>query len=274
MAEFSPLTTDGTTPSAEALLEQCAGLVCLYKGAQTKAQELIDLCGGGQILFWFFDPANPIPAIAFLRQGDHYLAWCAGTVNVNQWLGNVQGFLAPAPWNDGVLVHGYFKALADFFWEQGQSRLPPVAPGVRWTITGHSLGGAIAQILAVYLGQRYGTENVELLTFGQPKAFTEGLIEADLWARYVRVRVWGDPVPQVPPDRVLSWFLSIGLPSAQLSVAFGWTHYGSGWMLNSGGILTPDAGLGFWQTVPGQWLLQIVPSNHLIHNVALLLESA
>lgn len=275
MAEpFTPLTVDGTLPNGEALLEQCAGLVCLYWGDQLGLQSLLNLCGGGEILYFFFDPDNPIPCIAFARQGTHYYVWVAGTVNVDQWIGNVAGCLTPRPYADGILVHSFFWLLAQQLLVGGDSHLPASAPGIRFTVTGHSLGGAVAQILCIELGNRYGVDNVELLTFGQPKCFTAGLSGGDLWPTYIRVRVPNDPVPMVPPDQVLSFFLSSLVPSATQSVAFEWLHYGTGYQLGSGPTLTPDIGLAYWQTVPGQWLLTCDPSAHLIKNIAALLGAS
>lgn len=268
---FTPLTTNGTLPDGEALLEQCGGLVCLYWGDRAGLQSLLDICGGGEILYFFFDPLNPVPCIAFARQGTHYYAWVAGTVNVDQWIGNVAGCLTPRPYVHGVLVHSFFWLLASQLLAAGESHLPAPAPGVRFTITGHSLGGAVAQIVAIELGNRYGPDNVELLTFGQPKCFTAGLVGTDLWPTYIRVRVPNDPVPMVPPDQVLSWFLSFLIPAATMSVAFEWAHYGDCYQLGNGGTLNPDIGLGYWQTVPGQWLFTTNPGNHKIAHIAGLL---
>lgn len=268
---FTPLIVGSGLPDGEAVLEQCAGLVCLYWGDEIAAQSLLDICGGGQILYWFFDPQNPIPAIAFLRQGNHYYAWVAGSVNASHWIGNVQGFLTPAGWSPGVLVHSFFANLAAQLLAGGESHLPPAGSNVRFTLVGHSLGGAIAQIIAIALGDRYGPDNVELLTFGQPKAFTLGLDGDSLWPTYIRIRVPNDPVPMVPPDRGLSWFLSLGLPQAAISAVFEWTHYGTPYMLGAGGTLTPDLGLPFWQNFPGQWLTSINIQAHYIKNIAALL---
>lgn len=268
---LTPLTVDGTNPSGEALLEQCACLVCLYWGAQAQAQAILDLCGGGQILYWFFDPTNPVPCIAFARQGNHYYVWVCGTVNVNQWVGNIQGFLTPARAGGGVLVHSFFATLAARLLSAGESHLPAPAPGIKFTLTGHSLGGAVAQILAVELGRRYGANNVELLTFGQPKAFTRGINGQETWPTYIRVRVLYDPVPMTPPDQAISWFLTFGIPQAAISVAYPWVHYGRCYTLGAGGVLSPDLGLGFWETVPGQWFLTANVSNHKIAKFASLL---
>ena len=271
---FTELLDSEGAPNAEALLEQTAGMVDLYFGDQGAAQQLLDLCGGGEILYWFFDPSNPVPCLAYLHQGNHYYAWIAGTVNINQWIGNVQGFLSPQPFQQAVLVHSYFWSLAQKLWVAGQSKLPAPAPGIRFTLTGHSLGGAIAQILALQLAEIYGADNVELLTLGQPKAFTSGLEGPTLWPNYVRLRVPDDPVPMVPPDRGLAWTLSLGLPSAAVSVVFEWTHYGNPWILRDTGDIDPDPGLPFWQRLPGAWLTTTNPSNHLIKNIFARLELA
>lgn len=275
MAEtFTALLNPDGSPNAEALLEQTAGVCCVYWGDMVAAQSLLNICGGGHILYWFFDPSHPIPCLAYVQQGNHYYGWLAGTVNPGHWIGNVQGFLTPKGYSAGVLVHSYFWDLAQQLWLAGQSQLPAPGPGVRWTLVGHSLGGAIAQILAIQLGQMYGPSNVELLTLAQPKAFTSGLDAQSLWDTYVRLRVPGDPVPMVPPDRGLSWFVSLGLPQAAVSVVYEWTHYGTPWLLRDDGEIASDPGLPFWQQFPGAWLIGMVPQNHLIANIFARLELA
>lgn len=68
----------------------------------------------------------------------------------------------------GILMHRGFRIAARTIYQDVKSRLKP---GYRTYITGHSLGGAIAAILGIYL-QKDGVKIAGIYTFGQPK-FTD-----------------------------------------------------------------------------------------------------
>lgn len=68
----------------------------------------------------------------------------------------------------GILMHRGFRTAARTIYQDVKSRLKP---GYRTYITGHSLGGAIAAILGIYL-QKDGVKIAGIYTFGQPK-FTD-----------------------------------------------------------------------------------------------------
>jgi hypothetical protein len=60
-------------------------------------------------------------------------------------------------------------------------------------LTGHSLGGAIAQIIGMWLHKE--GHNVQIFTFGSPKVCTKFMFnEPNHW----RVAVRSDPVPYMP----------------------------------------------------------------------------
>ena len=61
-------------------------------------------------------------------------------------------------------------------------------------LTGHSLGGAIAQIIGMWLHEK--GHNVQIFTFGSPKVTTKFLFnEPNHW----RVAIGSDPIPFLPP---------------------------------------------------------------------------
>lgn len=71
------------------------------------------------------------------------------------------------------------------------------------TITGHSLGGAMAVFCAIEMQVRGW--DVNLITYGCPRVGDSQfarLLNANLKA-YVRYENWGDPVPRIP--RILGW---------------------------------------------------------------------
>lgn len=75
-------------------------------------------------------------------------------------------------------------------------------PGKRVTVTGHSLGGAIALLVAIGIQARVNMmergAHVRCITFGQPRVSNKSLIRSALPGEYVRVQNGSDIVCRVP----------------------------------------------------------------------------
>ena len=70
-------------------------------------------------------------------------------------------------------------------------------------LTGHSLGGAIAQIIGLWLED--DAYEVQIYTFGSPSVITE-----QLWmSGHFRVYLENDPVPFLPPFPYVHWGIKI-----------------------------------------------------------------
>ncbi len=106
------------------------------------------------------------------------------------------------PREDSVLkipVHPGFAAIATAVYRDlktGQRLKPGYAVG----LTGHSLGGAAALLLAMYL-QKDGTAINEVVTFGQPMVTDKsGIVKFDaVLSKTVRVVACDDVIPFLPP---------------------------------------------------------------------------
>lgn len=86
---------------------------------------------------------------------------------------------------------------------QATERLEPlirskIAAHARLYITGHSLGGAVALLLAIHL-QRAGFFLGPVYTFGQPKVLAESTVVAYRCLPVIRFVNDDDPVPFIPP---------------------------------------------------------------------------
>lgn len=115
----------------------------------------------------------------------------------------VQGSESRRDWLNNIKViktefHG-IRAHKGFAW-CAESILPdvlaaiardPVKPVI---VTGHSLGGAIATLLAVAMRP----QAVKLITFGQPRVSTSRELKLALYGEYIRVVNGSDVVPRSP----------------------------------------------------------------------------
>lgn len=100
--------------------------------------------------------------VALYREPDYdVLVWC-GTNDWRDFLLDVTAL----PWRyNGHWIHAGFRYAHGGIWDKIKKDL---RPGVPLLLTGHSLGGALAEITATFL-RDWGT--VHLVTFGKPNVF-------------------------------------------------------------------------------------------------------
>ncbi|MDH5232704.1 MAG: lipase family protein [Gammaproteobacteria bacterium] len=93
------------------------------------------------------------------------------------------------------------KGFAEISWEVYQDMRPSLLPYKAThniSLTGHSLGGAMAAILMMYL-QHDGFMVEKVITFGQPKVTNRNGMKTFEEAPLLRIVHGKDPVPLVPP---------------------------------------------------------------------------
>lgn len=269
MAEtFTPISDPSGNLQFEALLEQVCGVAAIYGGVKQDAQDLLDLCGGGEVVAWAFTPESATPDLAVVRQGSHWYIWVAGTVNLTQWIANVTGSLAVTSINPNVYANRFFWLAAETLLQVGGRFLPPLTPDLRITFVGHSMGAAVAFAMWYMLRGRYPGYQVELLQLAPAKLFTFGLNNPSPSTHFL-VRVPGDPVVMVPPpaQELMAVNPILGAPFV-FSNGLGWCHYGKPYQLSRAGQLTQDLPQQYWNTVPLQWLYTIDTSAHPIASYA------
>ncbi|HUL88804.1 MAG TPA: lipase family protein [Pseudolabrys sp.] len=79
---------------------------------------------------------------------------------------------------------------------------PYLKPGYKTYLTGHSLGGAVAALLSVYLIED-GVDVVRVVTFGQPRFTTADGVRQLGFLPLARVVDENDIIPMVPPATAL-----------------------------------------------------------------------
>lgn len=94
----------------------------------------------------------------------------------------------------GIVVHAGFVADARVVWSFAR---PLLRPGLETRVTGHSLGGALAVLLAMRL-RVDGMPLGHVITFGQPKVTTEEGVARFRDLPLLRVVNHDDPVPLLP----------------------------------------------------------------------------
>jgi len=99
-----------------------------------------------------------------------------------------------------IPVHVGFDATARQLY---QDMKPSLNPAYKTYITGHSLGGAIAALLAIYLVDG-GYDVEKVITFGQPKFTTSEGVKRLGFLNVTRVVDENDIVPMLPPATLIT----------------------------------------------------------------------
>lgn len=94
-----------------------------------------------------------------------------------------------------IPVHSGFDLAARAIYDDVR---PYLKTGYKTHLTGHSLGGAVAAILTIYMIED-GTEVVRVVTFGQPRFTTADGVKRLSFLPLARVVDENDIVPMVPP---------------------------------------------------------------------------
>ncbi len=132
--------------------------------------------------------------IARNRFSDEWVIAVRGTSNIDNALVDI-AIKLQADEHAGIKIHQGFAQAASAIFEEIQ---PLLQPHTRIHLTGHSLGGAIAQVLAMYL-QHDGYQVGHIITFGQPKVTNFAGSQRYAMLDLIRVVTARDLVPLVPP---------------------------------------------------------------------------
>jgi triacylglycerol lipase len=117
-----------------------------------------------------------------------------GTVNQRNWSEDFDSVIRRDRKLD-IPVHAGFDAVASAI---NSDVKPYLKPGYATYVTGHSLGGAAAALLAIYLMED-GVAVKKVVTFGQPKFTTSAGVARLSALPIIRVVDENDIVPLVPP---------------------------------------------------------------------------
>tara|TARA_Y100000589_G_scaffold38509_2_gene32267 strand:- start:9642 stop:10796 length:1155 start_codon:yes stop_codon:yes gene_type:complete len=131
-----------------------------------------------------------------------------GSANLTNWIVDFKFWKIKDAWLDIRVHKGFYEATREVFWDS----VFDLNPTYRTTITGHSLGGAIAIILGMYL-DGFGHPETDVITFGQPRITNKNGATKYKEFPFQRVVITADLIPHLPPG-----FL-------------GYRHFGNKWYL-------------------------------------------
>jgi triacylglycerol lipase len=98
-----------------------------------------------------------------------------------------------------IPVHAGFDLAARTIYQDVK---PHLKPGYKTHLTGHSLGGAVAAIMTIYMIED-GVEVIRVVTFGQPRFTTADGVKRLSFLPLARVVDENDIIPMVPPATAL-----------------------------------------------------------------------
>lgn len=135
------------------------------------------------------EPKTDTSAIAYIRTNDIIIA-VQGSQSLVDWHNNTK--IRKTDFH-GIRAHRGFAAAAESILVRVM-RIIAAHSDKHVVLTGHSLGGAIATLLAVALRPK----QLSVITAGQPKVATEQELRLAMYGEYIRVVNGSDLVPRVP----------------------------------------------------------------------------
>lgn len=180
-----------------------------------------------------------VPSWVVADYGNWQLVVIEGTtggVTDNQWLGNIYG-VAQTPWAPYPgRVNTFFSATAGLVAINMKAVLGDNWPLLNAVLVGHSLGGAVAQLIAYDLHTALPNSARMVTTFGSPRV---GDVAFSLGAGWpvLRVENRGDPVPLLPPTR--GWTVSLISDLTSWGPCQDYVGAGEGWVLETNGEMNP-----------------------------------
>lgn len=259
---FLPFTLANGSPNPSAAFVNAVLIAGLYHQDQEPFTVYSRICGGAAIPI-VADPSTFQPDYGIITLGDQSLVCFGGTTNLAQWPGHCASAVFPLiDTTTGTFVVGSFYL--------GETLVEPdvtdaIARSLRGTvyITGHSYGAASALILGRHLKLRDQFPIVNILNFGEPRAYDgqptsrEPDLHVKLTAAFNVVThpitggdVGIDPVSKSPPS--FFQFYKTGQVSSWLRKYFAatWADYGDNWLLSEQAISEPEIQLPFVGLIP------------------------
>ncbi len=226
------------TPNVVAACQHLAIAGCVYADDRSALETLLG--SDGEILAFERGLVTWPPALAIVRTsaGDYHACF-EGTTNLVQATTHLWGSFQRLDYFPPCTANGAWLAGYQVVQIQVDQALPPNLPPGKLHISGHSYGGAMAFLGALHQARDRGSDAVELLTFGEPRALTAGYpgVQPACHWRYASEL---DPVQILPPDSSLIPATDWADPLRWAFATPTWKHYGTLLTLYPGGTINRE----------------------------------
>ena len=138
-----------------------------------------------------------------------------GSANLKNWIINFSFWKIKDMWLKIRLHKGFYQMSRGIFWKV----VFHLDPEYSTTVSGHSLGGACAAILGMYL-DNFGHKDVKVLSFGQSRVTNKSGTKPFAHLPYTRVAVKRDIVTHLPPKWL--FYRHFGKKFLLRKADFGW----------------------------------------------------
>ena len=221
-----------------AMIEQLALIQLVYNSDVEGAKRAI---GPENKLLAFRVRRNTYPPSWFLIKTDdeRWFIVVEGSTNSTQFVFHATGTYFRDDYPPGGKVNGEFYGSWLKIWEEIKEDLG-YQPTGRIHLSGHSYGGAIANIGGYWLLKEDPNCDVEIMTFGAPRALTTGVNTRKPDCNW-RVESADDAVPTVPPSTLNLFTLLSRDPVEWLDLQYIWNHYGTPRVMQWDGSIGPTA---------------------------------
>lgn len=256
---YTPFATTGGNLNFAAAFEQMLTHYAFFYERNEVVQGILDVLGGGTIVASRYDLTTLPPSWLIVRQGNDLWIHTTGTVNQQQWIGNVAGVISSPYPPYACQAHSFFSDSWTTVSPQIRAAMPADYLSCKLHFVGHSYGAAVAWLLALEYLQATPTQTVDYLGLGGPKVLTENYGGPLPMPAFMLGNV-GDGVCFLPPNSALA--VAFAFTNAwRFSVPSNWLHYTRNFLFDSGTFVTrPEAGL--WDSLPDPEVIALTYNRH------------
>lgn len=258
-AVFTPFANLGGSLSFVAAFEQMLLYNAFWNNRLDVVQGILDILGGGSIVASRHDFATLPPSWLITRQGNDLYITITGTVNAQQWIGNISGVISSPYPPFTNQAHSFFADSWTSVSPQIRAAMPSDYLACRLHFVGFSYGAAVAWLLALEYLQATPSQYVDYLGMGGPKSLTSGYT-GPLPAPAFMLGDVGDVFPYVPPNGVLAVAFSVA-NAWRFSVPSSWRHYTRNYLFDSSTGLTSLEN-GRWDSTPDPQVAAMTYARH------------
>jgi hypothetical protein len=220
---------------------------CLYYGRDDFINMWAAWAGADSYVFLPY-VENRVSSIVILQDASQALIGCEGTRDRGQMWRQIFSCVNTSSDFCTGKPHAWFHYCFLQRYQTILDALQPLPNTAYVTLTGHSLGGALANIFANASIRNNLYRVRSLVTFGQPRTGDPAFV-AQAIPNFTRIANDFDPVPEVPPP----WLKQIGWVFKLLNPLqnFMYRHQNDAWVLGANGEVYRQ-GFNFLATLPPQ----------------------